>query len=864
MQDIDFWARTHEGLVRSHNEDAFLWLDPARTQGRGYLWLVCDGMGGEAGGSLASRTAADQIASVYVAAMRRVEQPHRALEEAMQAANQRLLYLQQQNRELRKMGATVVALAYYEQQLWLASAGDSRAYGWASGGIRQLTNDHTKLEKMIEFGVIDPSEVTPDHPARGVLINVLGRENLNVDTLGDQHFDPDGKSLLICSDGLSNCVTEEQIATALRCLDARDASRFLLAAALPISTDNITLQVVRFAPPVHPKSIQDVAAEFGVDVSTVPDGPLTVNSYDGDSYDALSSQAGAPVTVKKNDGVDRVVKGTMMLSPDAINQAVQDQKTSQAQRTSGPGRKGAGGTMMLSPAAIDAAIQSEKNAHEAPSQDEALRAETSSGGTMLLSPAAIEEALKKQSQHKAQAPQHAATSAGNKRPQASEAREASDPIQKIDHAFSEAPTKQQSVLQNDHIALSLRAGSLDEHEGTNPTDELHDDDDAAVQESRYRTAKKLLPVIMVLALLLFGLLTAYVFLQDGSDDRSADATRDDVAQQENPQADDDLQQAKARGALEDLADQDRQEDAPDYQEATNPRAPDRVHAQDEMPAYRVANGQWDIDAHPVTHQQFRKLAAAVPTVQKASTDAQRASSACATYAATADNDQQPACVSQEEAVAYCTAAGRALPTEAQWREIQRHDADVLAKGTHTMVVGERAPHLAAVAETVQSVSGVYDGFPEILAATDAQRKNGVLPLLWPTGDGLTRVQRSHAAPSDVPTATMFSFRCIDSVDDSADGKTGDASSAAADVAAHQDVGKPSPVVSKSTSSRSTKPATKKASKSSSSAASKPTPPPSDANTDVRTAPSDSEAPINPSIPSRSRIIQEMKERQKGE
>src|SRR5699024_4270719 len=150
----------------------------------------------------------------------------------------RLLYLSKEQPELAGMGSTVAAVAMYRDRLWVATVGDSRVYGWTPNGLMQWTVDHTKYEKLKEHGVLRTEEERPDHPARNVLMNVIGREAMTVDTLDGRHFATEECALLICSDGLSNNVNPKELRVAFASLDARDAARFLLSAALQRSSDN--------------------------------------------------------------------------------------------------------------------------------------------------------------------------------------------------------------------------------------------------------------------------------------------------------------------------------------------------------------------------------------------------------------------------------------------------------------------------------------------------------------------------------------------------------------------------------------------------------------------------------------------------
>lgn len=244
----EFWAVTDIGARRDKNEDAFLWLGPEQTHERGWLWLVCDGMGGASAGELASATVCEVVAEIYPAALASSGNPHEALRAAFEAANRRLVFMQKENPALHRMGTTAVALAFYEERVWVASVGDSRVYVHSGEKLRQVTTDQTQLQTMLQAGVIRPED-SLNHPAGHILVSALGRSTYEVDTLGDRSFDPTDSSFLVCTDGLSSFVSVSRMDRALRMLSAFDASHALVELARDQSTDNITAVVVHFGTP---------------------------------------------------------------------------------------------------------------------------------------------------------------------------------------------------------------------------------------------------------------------------------------------------------------------------------------------------------------------------------------------------------------------------------------------------------------------------------------------------------------------------------------------------------------------------------------------------------------------------------------
>lgn len=240
-----FWSVTDIGTRRDKNEDAFMWLGPEQTQNRGWLWMVCDGMGGASAGELASSMVCQVVSEVYPGALAASGNPHQALREAFDAANRRLIYMQRERAVLHKMGTTAVAMAFFQGHIWVASIGDSRIYVLNDGKLRQITTDQTQFQKFLQAGVVR-IEDSLNHPSSNVLVSALGRSSWEVDTLGDRSFEPENSTFLICSDGLSSFVSVSRIQQALEGLSAYDAANALVELARETSTDNITATVVQF------------------------------------------------------------------------------------------------------------------------------------------------------------------------------------------------------------------------------------------------------------------------------------------------------------------------------------------------------------------------------------------------------------------------------------------------------------------------------------------------------------------------------------------------------------------------------------------------------------------------------------------
>lgn len=226
---------TDAGQVRAQNQDAFYVSDE--------LVLVADGMGGYAGGEVAAAIAAEAVEAHFAAH----DAPH-VLEAAVHDANRRI-YDRGGEPGLEGMGTTLVAVAVVDggqgdvdERLLLANVGDSRCYLLRAGRLRQLTEDHSVAAELVRMGRLDELD-EPEHPGRHVLTKVLGVD-LAVEPDLIEMVPVDGDRLLLCSDGLSNELADDEIAALLAVGEPTDAARALVAAANAHGgLDNITAVV---------------------------------------------------------------------------------------------------------------------------------------------------------------------------------------------------------------------------------------------------------------------------------------------------------------------------------------------------------------------------------------------------------------------------------------------------------------------------------------------------------------------------------------------------------------------------------------------------------------------------------------------
>src|SRR5438477_9247260 len=220
--DVKAFGLTHVGKQRQHNEDSYLVESDAR------LFLVADGMGGHAAGEIASRIAVDSISEfilhtkeddgtwphAYDEAYKRTTN---RLVAAVRLANTRVLEAMRKDARLRGMGTTVVAGLADDATMSIAHVGDSRAYLIRGNQLSRITNDHSWVFEQVQAGMLTEAEAEK-HPLRNVITRALGGALQVVPDAKEINSHP-GDIYLLCSDGLTGMVPEEEI---LRVVTASD------------------------------------------------------------------------------------------------------------------------------------------------------------------------------------------------------------------------------------------------------------------------------------------------------------------------------------------------------------------------------------------------------------------------------------------------------------------------------------------------------------------------------------------------------------------------------------------------------------------------------------------------------------------
>ncbi len=239
---LHFTAATDTGLVRAANQDSYC-VDP-----EGRFFIVADGMGGHAGGQEASKIAADTIRDHIANHWASESTAPDLLSQALLKANDAILCDQQSHPERADMGTTAVVLLFRVEdgveKTWCAHVGDSRLYRLRGVKLDQITEDHTWVSRAVKTGIISPDEAR-NHAWRHVLSQCLGRPD--VTTIEVQCFDVEpGDRLLLCSDGLTEEVSDSQITDYLKQIRACDAAvtKLIDAAKDHGGRDNITAVLV--------------------------------------------------------------------------------------------------------------------------------------------------------------------------------------------------------------------------------------------------------------------------------------------------------------------------------------------------------------------------------------------------------------------------------------------------------------------------------------------------------------------------------------------------------------------------------------------------------------------------------------------
>lgn len=277
IETITASLRTDKGLVRGHNEDFVGSWEPKTLDEQdklGWLYIVADGVGGAEAGEVASQHATERAIHHYVESEQEDDSAERLLH-AVKSANEDLRTLAASRSRGSYMATTMVAALIQDGQCTFINVGDSRGYHLRAGAMRQVTKDQSLVAQLLEEGAITPEEAA-NHPRRNVILSSLGpMREPRIDT-----FDVSlsiGDSLLLCSDGLTRHVSDEEIARIITHEPPEEASKILIDLANARGgSDNISVAILNLG---GKQNKMRVAPKLSGTMSHQPANSLSIWSY---------------------------------------------------------------------------------------------------------------------------------------------------------------------------------------------------------------------------------------------------------------------------------------------------------------------------------------------------------------------------------------------------------------------------------------------------------------------------------------------------------------------------------------------------------------------------------------------------------
>lgn len=278
---VEFAAQTHVGNIRKNNEDSYIVFQTGRTWERlmtslpatdlperylehGYVMAVADGMGGTAGGEVASSLALRAAVAAILNAPNwslkldnpdvREESVEKAIERGLgyfKAAHDAILKLAQSGGPgVNRMGTTLTATYSFGKDLFVMHVGDSRAYLYRGGNLRRLTRDHTMVQELVDAGAISEDEAT-GHRYSHILTRALSAQSEDLRTEVSGVSLEDNDLILLCSDGLSSMISDATISNILARTDTvtRACQELIDAALTAGGRDNVTVILGRYRLP---------------------------------------------------------------------------------------------------------------------------------------------------------------------------------------------------------------------------------------------------------------------------------------------------------------------------------------------------------------------------------------------------------------------------------------------------------------------------------------------------------------------------------------------------------------------------------------------------------------------------------------
>ena len=241
---INVFSKTDIGRVRKVNQDAV----KTEVISDNLAWsVVCDGMGGQAGGDIASNIAVIMISkflSDNLSELKTSDEIKSVIYEAVSSANQAIYLKSEKDKNLKNMGTTVIVCVVSMNKLYVAHMGDSRAYLISDDEITQITTDHSMVQEMLDNGKLTVEEAR-NHPQKNIITRALGVNpeiKLEYNTLDIKK----GNIILSCTDGLTNTVEEQDIYNICKKCDNKEEAvgKLISKGNKNGGNDNITVSLI--------------------------------------------------------------------------------------------------------------------------------------------------------------------------------------------------------------------------------------------------------------------------------------------------------------------------------------------------------------------------------------------------------------------------------------------------------------------------------------------------------------------------------------------------------------------------------------------------------------------------------------------
>lgn len=242
---MEVYAKTDIGRIRDSNQDSY-YISEEDNLPYG-LYILADGMGGYAGGEIASSLAVNAVKTYITNNLKKDEYSKekfkQVIKEAIEYANMMVNEKAEQNEQISEMGTTLDVVVIYGNRIYIGHVGDSRVYRIRKNIIRKLTNDHSYVEKLLKDGTITKEEAI-NHPKKHMLIKVVGSKTfVEPDIIEKKILDDD--IILMCSDGLTNMVQDEEIYNITKNEQENVAEKLVEEANKNGGHDNVTAIVIK-------------------------------------------------------------------------------------------------------------------------------------------------------------------------------------------------------------------------------------------------------------------------------------------------------------------------------------------------------------------------------------------------------------------------------------------------------------------------------------------------------------------------------------------------------------------------------------------------------------------------------------------